>query len=94
MLICDANNIIIGINARYPGFVHDAAIWQISEIRNYLRTCYYNGDYVSFFIGDSGCSQESWLLTPLPILKKVLLKNGIIWYIKIQEMLLKELTEH
>jgi len=63
ILICDANNIIIGINARYPGSVH-AAMWQISEIRNYLRTCYYNGDYASFFIGDSGYGQEPWLLTP------------------------------
>lgn len=64
MLICDANNIIIGINARYPGSVHDAAIWQVSEIRNYLRTCYHNGDRGSFLIGDSGYGQEPWLLTP------------------------------
>lgn len=35
MLICDANNIIISINARYPGSVHDVAILQLSEIRNY-----------------------------------------------------------
>ncbi|CAL1672498.1 unnamed protein product [Lasius platythorax] len=54
MLICDANNIIIGINARYPGSVHDAAIWQVSEIRNYL----------SFLISDSGYGLEPWLLTP------------------------------
>ncbi|EZA55356.1 Putative nuclease HARBI1, partial [Ooceraea biroi] len=64
MLICDADNIIVGINARYPGSVHDAAIWQISEIRNYLRTCYYNGDHALFLLGDSGYGQEPWLLTP------------------------------
>lgn len=31
-IICDADLNITAINARYPGSVHDAAIWSISRI--------------------------------------------------------------
>lgn len=41
-------------NARFPGSVHDSAIWLVSELRNHLRTQFStveNQD--SFLIGKS-----------------------------------------
>lgn len=64
MLICDANSKIIAANARYPGSCHDSAIWQVSDIRNHLRTAFENGDRSSYLIGDSGYPLEPWLFTP------------------------------
>ncbi|GLV44718.1 uncharacterized protein CBL_20629 [Carabus blaptoides fortunei] len=64
MLISDSDTNIIGCNARYPGSVHDAAIWQMSNIKNYLRNEYENGDKLSHLLGDSGYPLEPWLFTP------------------------------
>ncbi|KAK9736083.1 DDE superfamily endonuclease [Popillia japonica] len=61
--ISDSNNKIIGCNARYPGSVHDSAIWQMSDIRNYLRQQYTNGDSNSHLLGDCGYQLEPWLFT-------------------------------
>lgn len=49
--ISDSDTNIIGCNARYPGSVHDAAIWQMSDIKNYLRNEYENGDKLSHLLG-------------------------------------------
>lgn len=64
MLISDSECRIIAVDARYPGSVHDAAIWQMSNIRNYLRNEYINGHRNSHLIGDSGYGLEPWLFTP------------------------------
>ncbi|KAK9686642.1 DDE superfamily endonuclease [Popillia japonica] len=62
--ISDSNSKIIGCNARFPGSVHDAAIWQTSNIRNYLQEEYQNGDISAHLLGDSGYPLEPWLFTP------------------------------
>ncbi|KAK4886108.1 hypothetical protein RN001_002379 [Aquatica leii] len=64
MLICDSNCRIIACDARYPGSVHDAAIWRMSDVRNYCRGQYENGDITSHLIGDSGYGLEPWLFVP------------------------------
>lgn len=58
MLICDSNGKIIGYSARFPGSVHDAAIWQISSIRRFLKRNYEDGDQQTPLIGDSGYPLE------------------------------------
>ncbi|KAK4887473.1 hypothetical protein RN001_003744 [Aquatica leii] len=59
MLISDANAKIIGCSARFPGSVHDSAIWQMSQIKNYLRSQYEeHGDKSTHLIGDSGYPLE------------------------------------
>lgn len=35
---------LLAINARYPGSVHDSAIWRTSQIRVHLQNCYKNGE--------------------------------------------------
>ncbi|EZA53124.1 Putative nuclease HARBI1 [Ooceraea biroi] len=65
MLICDSNCEIIGCSARFPGSVHDAAIWQMSSIRRFLKQNYEDGDQQTHLIGrDSGYPLELWLFTP------------------------------
>lgn len=64
MLISDADCKILAVDARYPGSVHDAAIFRMSNIRNYLRTAYGEGVRDSYLIGDSGYGVEPWLLKP------------------------------
>ncbi|RLU23816.1 hypothetical protein DMN91_004024 [Ooceraea biroi] len=51
MLICDSNCEIIGCSARFPGSVHDAAIWQMSSIRRFLKQNYEDGDQQTHLIG-------------------------------------------
>ncbi|KAJ8964593.1 hypothetical protein NQ317_000078, partial [Molorchus minor] len=63
--ICDANLNILSINSRYPGSVHDTAIWQMSTVFNYIRNNYINGDRTSWLLGDSGYPLQPFLLTPI-----------------------------
>ena len=59
---CDSNLKIIFIDAKYPGSVHDSAIWQTSALKRnmqlpYLANC--------FLLADSGFPIEPCLLTPV-----------------------------
>ncbi|KAB0805700.1 hypothetical protein PPYR_02670 [Photinus pyralis] len=63
-IICDANLKILALNARYPGSVHDAAIWGTSQIRQNLYNSYQAG-HTSYLLGDSGYPLEPWLMTPI-----------------------------
>lgn len=49
--ICDSDMKIIAANARFPGSVHDAAIWQLSDIRTHLLRQYNNGLRNMYLIG-------------------------------------------
>ena len=44
MVISDSNHCIIGCDARYPGSVHDASVWRVSSIRDFLQRQYNEGD--------------------------------------------------
>lgn len=52
-------------DARYPGSVHDAAVWQMSDMKTFFRSNYLNGDKDSHLIGDSGYPLQPYLLTPI-----------------------------
>lgn len=69
MLICNANCTILACDARYPGSVHDAAIWRLSNIRGHLRQRFQAGDTTSRLIGDSGYGLEPWLFTPFAVVQ-------------------------
>jgi hypothetical protein len=64
--IVGADLMLLAINARYPGSVHDSAIWATSQVRNFLSTAYENDELQSsWLIGDSGYPLEPWLMTPV-----------------------------
>lgn len=63
--IVGANLKLLAINARYPGSVHDSAIWSTSLIRRHLQNCFQNGERSSWLLGDSGYPLEPWLMTPV-----------------------------
>lgn len=56
---------LLAINARYPGSVHDSAIWYTSRIRTHLVENFQNGHRNSWLIGDGGYPLEPWLMTPV-----------------------------
>ncbi|KAJ8929627.1 hypothetical protein NQ314_011494 [Rhamnusium bicolor] len=64
-IICDADLLILNINSRYPGAVHDSFIWRNSVIHEELRHRYNAGDTNSWLLGDSGYPQQPWLMTPI-----------------------------
>lgn len=65
LVCCDSNMRINYANARFPGSVHDSAIWMTSQIRKYFvdnfSTITNQGNVL---IGDSGFPLEPWLLVP------------------------------
>lgn len=63
--MCDVNAKILAVNARYPGSVHDAAIWYMSGIRQALHRNFLQGDETTYLIGDSGYPLLPYLLTPI-----------------------------
>ncbi|KAI4454250.1 hypothetical protein MML48_10g00018617 [Holotrichia oblita] len=64
-IICNSKLRILAINARFPGSVHDSAIWQTSQIRATLQRMYQEGNTNSWLLGDSGYPLEPWLMTPI-----------------------------
>lgn len=67
MVISDSNCRILACDARFPGSVHDSAVWKIQQVRNHLKQEYNNGDSTSILIGDSGYGLEPWLFTPFSV---------------------------
>ncbi|XP_018569519.1 putative nuclease HARBI1 [Anoplophora glabripennis] len=63
--IFDSNLMILNVNARYPGAVHDAAIWEASSIHRYCRRRYQEGIRNNYLLGDSGYPIQPWLMTPI-----------------------------
>ncbi|KAG5870318.1 hypothetical protein JTB14_038401 [Gonioctena quinquepunctata] len=65
-IVCDADLKIRHINARYPGSVHDAAIWIVSNLREFLLENFHNArDRHTWLLGDSGYPLQPFLLTPI-----------------------------
>ncbi|KAB0797450.1 hypothetical protein PPYR_08444 [Photinus pyralis] len=64
--ICNTKLKILNINARFPGSVHDSAIWQTSLVRRHLVNNFRgNGRQMTYLLGDAGYPLEPWLLTPI-----------------------------
>lgn len=61
MVACDSNLTILFADTRYPGSVHDSAVWQVSNLKQQIKSTH-NGN--SWLLGDSGYPIEPWLLTP------------------------------
>ncbi|KAK5647992.1 hypothetical protein RI129_002884 [Pyrocoelia pectoralis] len=65
-IVCNAKLQILNINARFPGSVHDSAIWQASLVRRHLANEFSeNRQQMTYLLGDSGYPLEPWLLTPI-----------------------------
>uniref|UniRef100_A0A6P7GWI4 Nuclease HARBI1 n=1 Tax=Diabrotica virgifera virgifera TaxID=50390 RepID=A0A6P7GWI4_DIAVI len=64
-IICDSNLKIINCNARYPGSMHDAAIWNMSNASIHMEETYNNNERGFWLLGDSGYPLQPWLLTPV-----------------------------
>lgn len=58
--------IFLNVNARYPGATHDAAIWELSTINNFLQRRYTEQNQTMWLIGDSGYPLQPWMMTPIP----------------------------
>ncbi|KAJ3652275.1 hypothetical protein Zmor_018254 [Zophobas morio] len=65
-IIADTNRIIRAINARFPGSVHDAAIWSMSAVKRILQNNFVQRNDENYLLGDSGYPLEPWLLVRYP----------------------------
>ncbi|KAJ8915253.1 hypothetical protein NQ315_014760 [Exocentrus adspersus] len=64
-IICDSNLKILNLNARFPGSVHDAAIWSLSDVRLLLKRKYQAGGRDFLLLGDSAYPLRPYLMTPI-----------------------------
>lgn len=64
-VIVDSSLKILAINAKFPGSVHDSAIWSTSQVKQHMEQNFVNGDNSSWFIGDSGYPLQPFLITPI-----------------------------
>lgn len=64
--ITDAELQILNINARFPGSVHDAAIWMMSNVNRHLQNRYLNENIDWHLIGDNGYPLSPWLMVQFP----------------------------
>lgn len=64
MVVVDKFRRFLSINARFPGSVHDAAVWNSSLTRNFMRRQHNAGERLGFLLADKGYPAEPWLLTP------------------------------
>lgn len=62
MLAVDSQMKVIYMDAKFPGSVHDSAVWQVSDLKAMIRN--ENAGH-SWIIADSGYPIEPWLLTPI-----------------------------
>nr|CAI5836247.1 unnamed protein product [Callosobruchus analis] len=62
-LIVNAEGKILNVNARYPGSVHDSAVWQMSTINTFLGRNHLQENLYYHLIGDEGYPLTPWLLT-------------------------------
>ncbi|XP_046387259.1 putative nuclease HARBI1 [Ischnura elegans] len=57
--------VILSLNTRFPGTIHDSFIWRQSAIRQEMVGLWDNGNKDSMLLGDSGYPLEPWLMTPI-----------------------------
>ncbi|KAG8229293.1 hypothetical protein J437_LFUL011139 [Ladona fulva] len=56
---------ILSLNAQHEGRTHDAHIWRMSQLYQYMRRSYEEGDQCHWLLGDSGYPLQLWLTTPI-----------------------------
>ncbi|XP_055714952.1 putative nuclease HARBI1 [Phlebotomus papatasi] len=64
-IICNADLLIFGVNARYGGSTHDSFIYNNSAISSHLKRLFLSGDRSSWLLADSGYGQQPWIMTPV-----------------------------
>lgn len=84
-MICDADLSILNCNARFPGSVHDSAIWSLSSVRRILEQKYLDNQTPSWLIGDSGYPLEPWLLTPIENAKILTQPRGATLQLRLEQ---------
>ena len=62
MAMCDSDLNVLKVDARFPGSVHNSAVWQLSDANAFMQE-HNNGN--SFILADSGYAVGSYLLTPI-----------------------------
>lgn len=62
MLAVDADMKVIYMDAKFPGSVHDSAVWQVSDLKAMVRREIAGNAWI---LADSGYPIEPWLLTPI-----------------------------
>lgn len=64
MAVASFSHKYLAVNARYPGSVHNSAIWQLSQTRAFLMQNFIAGTPIGVLLADRGYPCEPWLLTP------------------------------
>jgi hypothetical protein len=60
-LICDNNNYITNVVARWPGSVHDSTIFDNCHV----RAMFENGQVDGYLVGDGGYASRVYMMTPI-----------------------------
>jgi hypothetical protein len=64
-IICDANLLILNVNANFGGSAHDSFICRNPGVHETLEGLYQDRNARAWLIGDSGYPLQPWLLTPI-----------------------------
>ncbi|KAG8231963.1 hypothetical protein J437_LFUL008883, partial [Ladona fulva] len=64
-IVCDYDLEILSLNALHGGRTHDAHIWRMSQLHQYMRRSYEEGDQCHWLLGNSGYPLQPWLMTPI-----------------------------
>ncbi|XP_013110337.1 putative nuclease HARBI1 isoform X2 [Stomoxys calcitrans] len=62
--VCDHKLRIRYISPNHPGSVHDSLVWNTSDLKEFLKTNYLNGETNTWLLGDAGYPLEPYLITP------------------------------
>ncbi|XP_049281601.1 putative nuclease HARBI1 isoform X2 [Anopheles funestus] len=65
LMICDHQQRIRFVNAKYGGAKHDAHVWNRSPARSFFAAKHRNGNTAFKLLGDSAYPREDWLLIPV-----------------------------
>jgi hypothetical protein len=63
-IICDANLLILNVNANFGGSAYNAFIWRNSAVCDTLEGLYLQRNARVWLIGDSGYPLQPWVLNP------------------------------
>ncbi|KAG8234017.1 hypothetical protein J437_LFUL019336 [Ladona fulva] len=64
-IVCGYDLEILSLNAQHGGRTHDAHIWRMCQLYQYMRRSYEEGDQCHWFLRDSGYPLQPWLMTSI-----------------------------
>lgn len=65
MAVVNSNREFLRVNAKFPGSVHDAAVWQMSRAKAFLEDRFEENRPLGYLLADLGYASEPWVLIPL-----------------------------